>query len=248
LIGGSIDLYFIEGPTPNEAISNYQRASTGYPAMPQYWALGFHQCRWGYANWSELQQVVDNFKKFDIPLETIWTDIDYMKEYRDFEMDGLRFSIPEGQKFLTDLHANNQHYIPIVDSAIYVPNPQNSSDAYPTYTRGNASDVFLKNPDGSQYIGSVWPGYTAFPDWYASNTLNWWIDEMSQWHSNIAFDGIWIDMNEVSSFCVGSCGSGNLTMNPVHPSFQLPGEPGNIDYNYPEGFGSTNASEAAAAA
>ena len=54
-------------------------------------------------------------------------------------------------------------------------------------------------------------------------------------------------MSEVSSFCVGSCGTNNLTLNPVHPSFQLPGEPGNILYGYPEGFNLTNSTEAASA-
>lgn len=54
-------------------------------------------------------------------------------------------------------------------------------------------------------------------------------------------------MNEVSSFCVGSCGSGKLSQNPVHPPFSLPGEPGNIIYDYPEGFNVTNSTEAASA-
>lgn len=54
-------------------------------------------------------------------------------------------------------------------------------------------------------------------------------------------------MSEVSSFCVGSCGSGNLSMNPAHPSFSLPGEPGNVIYDYPEGFGLRNKTEAASA-
>jgi len=54
-------------------------------------------------------------------------------------------------------------------------------------------------------------------------------------------------MSEVSSFCVGSCGTGNLTLNPVHPPFALPGETLNIGYDYPEGFNLTNATEAASA-
>lgn len=54
-------------------------------------------------------------------------------------------------------------------------------------------------------------------------------------------------MSEVSSFCVGSCGSGNLSLNPVHPPFSLPGEAGDIIYTYPEGFNLTNATEAATA-
>ena len=55
-------------------------------------------------------------------------------------------------------------------------------------------------------------------------------------------------MSEVSSFCVGSCGTGNLSLNPVHPSFLLPGEPGDLIFDYPENFNVTNATEAASAA
>ena len=171
-----------------------------------------------------------------------------MNQYRDFENDQNTFGYAEGAKFLSQIHADGQHYIPIVDSAIYVPNPSNASDAYPIFDRGIASNAFMLNPDGSSYIGDVWPGYTVFPDWIGAvlngtGAFGWWKNELTMWHQNIPFDGIWIDMSEVSSFCVGSCGSKNLTLNPVHPPFSLPGEPGNIIYGYPEGFNITNATE-----
>lgn len=38
--------------------------------------------------------------------------------------------------------------------------------------------MFLDNPDGSQYIGTVWPGYTVFPDWFTENAVAWWVNEM----------------------------------------------------------------------
>lgn len=113
-----------------------------------------------------------------------------------------------------------------MDSAIYYPNPENATDAYSVYDRGNSSGVFLNNPDGSQYAGAVWPGYTVFPDWQSENAVDWWVSELVNWHEEIEFDGIWIDMSEVSSFCVGSCGSKNVSLNPVHPPFKLPGESG----------------------
>ncbi|KAH8690762.1 putative alpha-glucosidase AgdA [Talaromyces proteolyticus] len=244
-IGGSVDLYFYSGPSQPEITKNYQQSTVGLPAMQQYFAFGYHQCRWGYNNWTEMQEVVTNFKNFEIPLETIWSDIDYMNQYRDFDNDQVRFSYGEAARFLGQLHQDGQHYVPIVDAAIYVPNPEDASDAYPPYNR--AGDIWLKNPDGSQYIGAVWPGYTVFPDWHNPNSSDWWASELMLWHQNVSFDGIWLDMNEVSSFCVGSCGTGNLTLNPVHPPFQLPGEPGNIIYDYPESFNVTNATEAASA-
>ena len=68
-----------------------------------------------------------------------------------------------------------------------------------------------------------------------------------KYYDNIPIDGIWIDMSEVSSFCIGSCGSHNLSLNPVHPSFKLGGEPGNVIFDYPEGFNVTNKTAAASA-
>lgn len=118
---------------------------------------------------------------------------------------------------------------------------------YETYTRGAADDVFLKNPDGSLYIGAVWPGYTVYPDWHHPKAVEFWANELLVWWKKLAYDGVWYDMAEVSSFCVGSCGTGNLTLNPVHPPFSLPGEPGNVVFDYPEGFNITNATEAASA-
>lgn len=248
LLGGSIDLYFYAGPTQPDVTTAFQTSAIGLPALQQYFTFGFHQCRWGYASWPQLQEVVDSYERFGIPLENIWTDIDYMNQYRDFDNDPLRYNYTEGKNFLSNLHAGGRHYIPIIDSAIYVPNPENASDAYPTFNRGNDTHSFLTNPDGSLYIGSVWPGYTAFPDWLGSGAGPWWSNEMVTWHNLVAFDGAWIDMSEVSSFCVGSCGTGNITMNPVHPPFRLPGEPGAVIYEYPEGFNLTNATEAASAA
>ncbi|KAK0630069.1 glycoside hydrolase family 31 protein [Bombardia bombarda] len=251
-LGGSIDLYLYSGPTAEDVTRAYQQSTVGLPAMQQYWTLGFHQCRWGYENWTVVEDVVDNFAKFEIPLETIWTDIDYMRDYRDFENDPLRYSYSQGAQLLAKLHANNQHYVPIVDSAIYAPNPENATDAYPTFDRGVEANAFMLNPDGSLYIGAVWPGYTVFPDWVGAaingtGTVDWWIKEFEIWSKDVAFDGIWIDMSEVSSFCVGSCGNGNLTLNPVHPPFELPGEPGNLVVQYPEGFDLTNGTEATSA-
>lgn len=84
-----------------------------------------------------------------------------MKQYRDFENDPVRYSYSEGAEFLARLHENKQHYVPIIDSAIYAPNPENASDAYPPFDRGVSEDAFILNPDKSLYIGEVWPGYTG---------------------------------------------------------------------------------------
>lgn len=71
-IGGSIDLYFLSGPSQPAVTMAYQQGAIGLPALQQYWAFGFHQCRWGYQNWSVVEEVVNTYEQFQIPLETIW--------------------------------------------------------------------------------------------------------------------------------------------------------------------------------
>lgn len=46
-LGGLLDLFVFLGPRPEEVLRQYQ-AVVGRPAMPPYWALGFHQsrCSW----------------------------------------------------------------------------------------------------------------------------------------------------------------------------------------------------------
>lgn len=178
LLGGSIDLYFFDGPTPSEVTKQYQSGAIGLPSMQSYWTFGFHQCRWGYRNWTETRGIIDSMRAANIPLETIWLDIDYMNQYRDFTLDPISFPPSGAKEFFERLHADNQHFVPIVDAAIYHPNPTNASDAYDTYTRGNETDSFLMNPDGSQYVGAVWPGYSVYPDWLSPLAVSWWSNEM----------------------------------------------------------------------
>jgi alpha-glucosidase len=52
-----------------------------------------------------------------------------MNRYRDFETDPVNYSIEAGQSFLERLHDSGRHYVPIIDSAIYAPNPMDPSDA-----------------------------------------------------------------------------------------------------------------------
>ncbi|KAJ9620483.1 hypothetical protein H2203_007689 [Taxawa tesnikishii (nom. ined.)] len=239
-IGGSFDLYFLSGPTPADTIAQYQSGIVGYPAMQMYWTFGFHQCRWGYENWTVMQEIVDGMERFKFTAPETTLDvtnipqIDYMDQYRDFTNGELNYPVREGQEFLARLHAAGQHYVPIIDSNIYVPNPENASDAYEPFTRGAALGAFIRQPSGDFYLGDNWPGFSVWADWLVPQAQDFWTYEVVNWHNSIPFDGIWIDLSEASSFCVGSCGNGQLQNNPVHPPFALPGDPGNFDYLYPE--------------
>jgi alpha-glucosidase len=58
------------------------------------------------------------------------------------------------------------------------------------------------------WVGVVWPGPTAFPDWFNDGTQGWWNNEFNIFFSpdnGVDIDGLWIDMNEASNFCRFPC-------------------------------------------
>jgi len=55
----------------------------------------------------------------------------------------------------------------------------------------------MKDADGGEYIGFVWPGPTTFVDYFHPNATKYWMDMLSGLQSKLNFSGIWLDMNEI---------------------------------------------------
>ena len=70
---------------------------------------------------------------------------------------------------------------------------------YAPYDTGVAQDAFVHNPDGSIYVGAVWPGPSVFPDFTDAKARAWWGTNFKQF-VNDGVAGFWNDMNEPSVF------------------------------------------------
>eukprot|EP00833_Pecoramyces_ruminatium_P009629 jgi/Orpsp1_1/1183661/evm.model.c7180000086195.1 len=204
--GGNFDLYFFMGPTVQEVIAQYYKV-IGQPALMPYWPLGFHQCRYGYPNIDKVESVVAKYKENNIPLDTMWIDIDYMDKYKDFTYDPVNFPVERIKKFVNNLHDNHQYYINMIDPAI------STDPEYPTFKRGVEKDIFVKNASGDLFRGKVWPGETVFPDFHHPNVLEYWTNEIKLFKEIANTDGNWFDMNEAANFCNGECAGSKTTTN-----------------------------------
>ncbi|KAI0271258.1 glycosyl hydrolases family 31-domain-containing protein [Gloeopeniophorella convolvens] len=232
-IGGTLDLYFFSGPDPNSVIEQYGRV-VGLPARQPNWAFGFHLCRWGYTTLAETRKQVNAMRAADVPLESIWNDLEIYHDYRDFTVDPVAFPENDLRRFMEDLNANAQHYIPIVHGSVAL--VANATDVYDPFTRGDELGIFIRSQGASLLVGQVWPGYSVFPDWLSPNVELWWTEALRNWSAiGVAFSGLWLDMNEPRSFCDGSCALNSDQVNTSFPII-LPGEPGNPVVDFPEGY------------
>lgn len=190
-IGGQIQYYFIPGKNIKEVVKNYT-ALTGRMEMPPLWSLGYQQCRFSYFSQEEVRELVKNFEEKDIPLDVVYLDIDYMDGFRVMTFKTPNFDDAAG--LISDLKEKGIRTITIIDPGVKV------DEEYDVFKRGKEGNHFTKKLDGEIFIGAVWPGDSAFPDFSNKDCREWWKSELKKFISEHGMDGIWNDMNEPCVF------------------------------------------------
>ena len=190
-IGGQIQYYFISGENIKEVVKNYT-ALTGRMEMPPLWSLGYQQCRFSYFSQEEVRELVKTFEEKDIPLDVVYLDIDYMDGFRVMTFKTPNFDDAAG--LISDLKEKGIRTITIIDPGVKV------DEEYDVFKRGKEGNHFTKKLDGEMFIGAVWPGDSAFPDFSNKDCREWWKSELKKFISEHGMDGIWNDMNEPCVF------------------------------------------------
>ena len=186
--GGFLNYYFFFG-NMKKIIYEYTKLTGTFP-LPQRCMLGYHQSRWSYKNKDEVLDLVNNFKKHDIPLEIIHLDIDYMDNYKVFTTSEERF--PKIKEFITELAKQGIKIITIIDPGTKAEN------GYFVYEEG-LKENFFATLNGEVYHNAVWPGDSVFPNFNKENVRNWW-GQLTKKLTDLGIIGIWNDMNEPASF------------------------------------------------
>jgi alpha-glucosidase len=204
-VDGPLNYYLIYGPSPRQVLTSYAWL-TGKPPLPPMWVLGFQQSRYSYYPQSRVLEIADRLRADHIPADGIYLDIDFQDKKFPFTVDCKKF--PDFSRMLAQLKAENFHVVTITDLHI----ADAPGQKYQPYDSGMAGDQFLKNPDGSVYVGDVWPGPSVFPDFTRQQTRAWFGSLYRDFYQQ-GVSGFWDDMNEPSIFHTVS---GTMPLDVVH--------------------------------
>lgn len=186
----NLDVYIITGTDVKNIVKQF-RTMIGRSYIPPLWAFGYGQSRWGYMNETDVREVVKNYRENQIPLDSVYLDIDYMERYKDFTVNSERF--PKFPEFVEEMKKENIHLVPIIDAGV------KEEAGYPVYEEGIEKGYFCKKKDGSPFVAAVWPGRALFPDMLNTEARNWFGDHY-RFLLDQGIEGFWNDMNEPSIF------------------------------------------------
>lgn len=187
---GQPELYLVVGPTLPALLRKLQ-ALVGRVPRPPLWALGHHQCRWGYGGPRDLAALDRGFRAHRIPCDGLWLDIDYMDRYKVFTYSREGRAAARVRRVLARLARRGRRVVPILDPGV------KAEPGYPVFEDGRRAGIFCLTPEGRPYVGFVWPGKTHLPDFSLPEGRAWWTRHVRRLAAD-GFAGAWIDMNDPS--------------------------------------------------
>lgn len=92
---GYIESFYKHCTSVKDAVSEFYALSHSGSMLPR-WAFGFIQSKYGYRNADEVKNLVDEFRRRNIPLSAVVLDLYWFKHMGDLDWDRQAFPDPEG--------------------------------------------------------------------------------------------------------------------------------------------------------
>ncbi|MGE5783358.1 MAG: glycoside hydrolase family 31 protein [Myxococcales bacterium] len=192
--GEGVDYYFFYGPSFDQVIAAYRKATGGTPLFPK-WAYGLFHSKDKYTRQSEVIAVKDGYRNAKIPLDCVVQDWDYWtpNSWGSHLMDTSRY--PNPVALMENLHSANVHGMisiwPVYQS---MANPPNTTDQ--------------DNYNALKAINGLLAGGTSayrFYDPFSAEARKLVYQQMyDRLLGKYGWDGVWADNTEPQDYPAGS--------------------------------------------
>ena len=197
-VGDCADYYFMFGKNA-DGVNACMRQLTGNVPMFPLWTYGFWQCRERYKSSKELLEVVDNYRRLQVPLDGIIQDWQYWgNNYLWNAMDFLSEQFTDGKQMIDRVHEQNAH-IMISIWASFGPQTQQ-------FAKLAEKDLLLPIETWPQSgLSHIWPPRMEYPsgvkvyDAYSPVARQIYWDHLKRLF-NYGIDAWWMDSTDPDFF------------------------------------------------
>ncbi|WP_439183449.1 TIM-barrel domain-containing protein [Carboxylicivirga taeanensis] len=188
-LGGRMSYFIVVGDSWQNLSTNFTELTGRQPQLPR-WALGNISSRMGYHSQAEVESVIDQYRKDDIPLDAIVLDLYWFGPDVTGHMGNLewyRDSFPHPEQMLRRNKKKGVKTILITEPFIL----KNSGK----YAECASQNLLGLNADGQPYIFDFFFGTTALLDIFKPEAQQWFWNIYKK-HTLSGVDGWWGDLGE----------------------------------------------------
>jgi len=186
-VADQIDYFFVAGSNIDEVISGYRTLTGKAPMMPK-WALGFWQSRERYKTQDEILNIVNEFRKRQIPIDNIVLDWQYwpIDKWGDHDFEASRF--PDPTAMMNTLHDSLNARLMISVWAKYYTGTKNYEDM------DKKGWLYKLNIEKNR---KDWLGYVStFYDAYNADARKAFWNQINEKIFSKGVDAWWLDATE----------------------------------------------------
>ncbi len=192
-----VDYFFFGGGSNRtmEGVLRQYTALTGPAPMLPRWAYGYHMSKFSYSE-SEVRDVVHRFRTNEIPLDSIYLDIDYFdtdaddEYYDDLHQLTWNSRFPDPQGMTAYCHTQGVRVVAMVEPWLVPSDPK--------YTEADSLGLFVEDNSGVTQLTEIWMGPCAWMDFTDGFLRSWWQQKVAGFFATNQLDGIWNDLNETA--------------------------------------------------
>lgn len=192
-VDGGTYAYFVTVGDNLQALQNNYYDLTGYPTMPPKWTLGLMQSKCGYIDEEEVMGVIDQFEKYNLPLDAIILDAFWFGGYGDDypqnmgNFTWLEDHFPDPEAYMANLKEKGIKTLTINEPQINV-----NSENHPFLM----DKGWLMTVDGEPFIQeSFWAGSASLLDLTHPEAQDW-LWQMQKANVELGLDAFWVDLTE----------------------------------------------------
>jgi alpha-D-xyloside xylohydrolase len=154
--------------------------------LPPYWSFAPWMGRDVHQNEAQVREDVDKTRALGLPASVIVIDSPWTTAYNSYKFNPKQFEDAPGM--IKHLHDEGYKLVlwhtSWINSKSNTPGEPGFADKMQphaeNYDEAAAAGYFVKNPDGTPYVGRWWKGLGSLIDFTNPSAKNWWQDQVRQ--------------------------------------------------------------------